>query len=266
MVSQEREPQLVVLDTIDSTNEEAFRRLAVGRAAAGSLFLAFEQTAGRGRTGAWSSPRGECIALSAVLTASGERTVFFTMIGALAVCDTVASFGLEPVIKWPNDVLVGGAKISGVLADLRAQHPGLVVLGIGLNVRQSRATLDGLGLAHATSLALAGVNVQPLATADRLIEALRRWEATLASSAAAVADAFAERTGLIERRCLLETPSARAEGVLQELTPHAELVLALDSGASAVFKSEHVRQLRAVPATTVTDEHPAFPPETDRLY
>jgi BirA family biotin operon repressor/biotin-[acetyl-CoA-carboxylase] ligase len=191
--------------------------------------------------------------------------VFFTMIGALAVCDTVRSLGLEPVIKWPNDVQVGGRKISGVLAEVRAVQPGLVVLGIGMNVGQSRATLDRLGLPDATSLELAGAAAEPRALADRLIDALRHWEKSLAASPATVARAFAAHTGLLERRCVVETPSARREGVLHALTPQAEVVLVLDSGSREVFKSEHVLHVRAAEASS-TGERPAFPPRTDRLY
>jgi BirA family biotin operon repressor/biotin-[acetyl-CoA-carboxylase] ligase len=140
-------------DRIDSTNTEAARWAAAG-AADLSLVVADEQTAGKGRLGRrWHTPRGSALAFSLVLrpqTAEGGRQsgtgVQFTDIsrltalGALGVREALQDlYGLPALVKWPNDVLVGGRKLAGILVEANWQGDSLsaAVLGIGINVAPS---------------------------------------------------------------------------------------------------------------------------------
>lgn len=121
--------KVITLDEVDSTNEYA-RRIAPG-VPEGTVVVAKRQTAGRGRKGrSWASPEGG-LWLSVILKPPrvDGRIVF---VGALAVTDTLADFGIDSGIKWPNDVWVGGRKIAGVLTEGKAGE--YAVLGIGLNV------------------------------------------------------------------------------------------------------------------------------------
>ena len=115
----------------DSTSTVA-RSLAAGGAPHGTLVTAREQRAGRGRQGsAGSAPAGRALLMSLVL-----RTwpPLLPIAGALAVADVAAAAGGRPIsIKWPNDVLLGGRKLAGVLGESRT-HEGWAVLGIGINV------------------------------------------------------------------------------------------------------------------------------------
>jgi BirA family biotin operon repressor/biotin-[acetyl-CoA-carboxylase] ligase len=122
-------------DTIGSTNDEAMR-LADAGAAHGTAVCAREQTAGRGRQARiWHSPAGNLYA-SVLLrfAASPSRTPELSLVAALAVADTVDRFlpaGVRAELKWPNDVLVHGAKIAGILLE---SADAAVVVGIGINV------------------------------------------------------------------------------------------------------------------------------------
>ena len=124
-------------DLIGSTMDEA-RRLASEGAPEGTVVIAEEQTAGRGRFNrAWVSPRGENLSFSVILTPPASRLPYMNMAATLAVARTVADCAnLQPTIKWPNDVRVGGLKISGILIETAIESEDAVcaIIGIGVNV------------------------------------------------------------------------------------------------------------------------------------
>jgi BirA family biotin operon repressor/biotin-[acetyl-CoA-carboxylase] ligase len=133
--------RLISLDSVGSTNDEA-RRLAAAGAEDGTLVWAREQSSGRGRRGrVWASPAGN-LYLSLVLRpdcAPGEAAQL-SFVAALAVGATCG--GLVPPLvdlhyKWPNDVLLGGRKVSGILLESESDPAGRLawlVLGVGINV------------------------------------------------------------------------------------------------------------------------------------
>ena len=177
--------RLVALDSIDSTNDEARRRIAAtpGDALEGMLVWAAEQTAGRGRRGrSWSSPRGN-LYMSLVLR-PGCRPAVAAQLGfvaAVALAETLA--GLLPGegrvrLKWPNDVLVDGAKVSGILLEAVTHQTGLagtLILGIGVNLQSRPET----GLYPTISLAEAGADVrEPAELLERLAGHLLAWYET----------------------------------------------------------------------------------------
>jgi BirA family biotin operon repressor/biotin-[acetyl-CoA-carboxylase] ligase len=130
---------LVELASCGSTNDEAKKRARQG-APEGTLVFAHHQTAGRGRRGrAWDAPEGN-LACSLVLRPQlpPADAALVSFVAALAVAETVADLiPGRPTLKWPNDVLVGGAKISGILLESEPGPTGSVdwlVLGTGINV------------------------------------------------------------------------------------------------------------------------------------
>ncbi|HEY5657107.1 MAG TPA: biotin--[acetyl-CoA-carboxylase] ligase, partial [Myxococcota bacterium] len=167
-------------DEIDSTNRVALD-LARGGAAHGVTVVAEAQTAGRGRLGrSFFSPAYENLYTSVVLRPSiaiGEAPVW-TLAAAVAVADTVAESAgsdADVEIKWPNDVLLGGLKTSGILMELGAEATRVshLVLGIGVNLNTERAQLPGEFRHLATSLAShRGRRVDRIAFARRLFENL----------------------------------------------------------------------------------------------
>lgn len=119
-----------VVAATGSTNADVAARALAGERP-GLVLVAEEQTGGRGRLGrSWSSPPRAGLLLSALLTAPPSPWV--PLLAGVAVARALRDVGgLSPRLKWPNDVLVGGRKIAGILAEVSA---GLVVVGIGLNV------------------------------------------------------------------------------------------------------------------------------------
>src|SRR5262249_49114566 len=136
--------RLVRHERIDSTNEEA-KRLATADAPQGTLVWAGEQTAGRGRRGrGWVSPAGN-LHISLLLRPNCPPAVAcqVNFAAGVALAAALADFlpaGKTASLKWPNDVLVGGAKVSGILLEASAAADGMVdwlVVGVGVNVVQA---------------------------------------------------------------------------------------------------------------------------------
>ncbi len=133
-------PDIRYFDTIDSTNNEAWRWVETGAPHA-ALVIADEQTAGRGRfKRRWITTRGTALAFSIILQSppldplSSGR---LTGLGALACCAAFKEqFNLQAEIKWPNDILVNGRKAGGVLAEAHWQGQQLLatIVGIGINI------------------------------------------------------------------------------------------------------------------------------------
>jgi BirA family transcriptional regulator, biotin operon repressor / biotin---[acetyl-CoA-carboxylase] ligase len=175
---------LVAFDAIDSTNEEARRRAREG-AAEGLLVWAKEQSAGRGRRGrSFASPRGN-LYMSVVLrpTRLALEAAQLSFAAALAVGDAAAALLPDAVrlsYKWPNDVLIDGRKLSGVLLESQAAGEGRLdwlVIGIGVNLASYPAGLEF----PAISLKAAGadISVEALLTAvaERFLFWYERWHA-----------------------------------------------------------------------------------------
>lgn len=153
-----RTPEILCLDSVDSTNSEAERRLAAG-APVPLVILAREQTQGRGRRGrAWhSAPNGNLYA-TFVFRPQLEpaRLQDFTLWMGLSLCELVANFGkLAPGLKWPNDLHLGGRKAGGMLTEARVDADQVrdLVFGLGLNINGRNADLPKELQGSATSLA-----------------------------------------------------------------------------------------------------------------
>jgi len=125
-------------DTLKSTNNEARDQAKVG-AAEGLCIVARQQTAGRGRNGRnWVSEKDAGLFFSLVLRPKFElqHLPLITFAAGIAAFDSLASLGIEPDIKWVNDVLVNGKKICGILAETVETPKGTAVaLGVGINLR-----------------------------------------------------------------------------------------------------------------------------------
>jgi BirA family biotin operon repressor/biotin-[acetyl-CoA-carboxylase] ligase len=170
-----------------STNDRA-KALASAGAPHGTLVTAAEQTAGRGRQGrSWSAPAGRALLASLVLR---EFEPLLPLAAAVAVADVV---GARAAIKWPNDVLLDGAKVAGILVELRPQE-GWAVLGIGLNVAVRPGDLPAELRDRAATLGLEPAAIEP--TLGLLLDALGR---RLGQAPAQLLAGFRERDALLGR-------------------------------------------------------------------
>ena len=176
--------EIQLLETTRSTND-AILDCITKETAAGIVVFAETQTAGRGQRGnVWESAVRKGLWFSVLLRPQIALTdsIPLTSWAAACVCQTLLQFGVEAIIKAPNDILVGDRKIAGVLIEMRAQPkaPHLAIVGIGVNVNQlpqdfSRAVRD-----RATSFAIIrGCSVDRTAVAisllRRLDDAYRRY-------------------------------------------------------------------------------------------
>ncbi len=188
----------------DSTSTVA-RALAAAGAPHGTLVTAGEQRAGRGRQGrTWSAPAGHALLMSLVLR---EWPPLLPIVGALAVADVAGSGAM---MKWPNDVLLGGRKLAGVLGETRPQE-GWAVLGIGVNVAVRVQDLPAELHDRAATLGLAPAAIEP--TLDALLRAL---EHRLAQPTSAAIDALRARDALRGRRVRWAAGEGEACGIDDE--------------------------------------------------
>lgn len=154
----------------------------------GAVAVAEEQTAGRGRLGRrWLAPARTSILVSVNLrpTVPSERLPELSLVAGRAAADAIAEVaGIDPELKFPNDVLIGGRKVAGVLAEAR---DGRVVLGIGVNVNVARAELPGDVDTPATSLLVeSGRRVDRAHLLAALLERLEgRYDAWISEAGAA---------------------------------------------------------------------------------
>ncbi len=169
--------QVMVLDQIDSTNREAMRQAESG-AEEGLVIIANEQTDGRGRLGRnWYTAGEDALAISILLRPdiAPEHVPQLSLLTAVALHRALVRHVPDIRIKWPNDLLFHGAKIAGILTEMRAE-PGrvhAVVLGIGLNIRQPLEGWPKEITQRVTDLTTAaGIPVSRLHIAADLIEAL----------------------------------------------------------------------------------------------
>jgi len=180
---------VTVLAETGSTNSDLLAAARAG-AAEGTVLAAEVQTAGRGRLDRrWICPPRAALSFSALLRPDGVPAVargWIPLLAGVAVAAGLrAQAGLDARLKWPNDVLVGGAKIAGILAE---QAGDAIVLGIGINVTTRR---DELPVPHATSVVLAGAAPDReqllVAVLGELETWYRRWVAAVAAGPPVVA-------------------------------------------------------------------------------
>jgi BirA family transcriptional regulator, biotin operon repressor / biotin---[acetyl-CoA-carboxylase] ligase len=206
----------------DSTNEQAGRLAAAG-APHGTLVSADEQAAGRGRQGrAWSAPAGTAVLMSLVLRKPGEG---LPLAAAVAVCEALA---VPASIKWPNDVLVDGRKLAGLLVEGRPQE-GWTVLGLGLNV--TTGAFPGELAGRATSLRLEGVEAGTEQVLESVLEELDAW---LTRPLETVLEAWRARDALVGRRVRWNGGEGMAAGV----DDVGSLLVDSDGGRQALHAGE----------------------------
>lgn len=228
---------VVTFETVDSTSSELARRLRAG-VPAGTVVAAGSQTAGRGRVGRqWCSPPGGNLYLSlavAVPPPQADNLTAVPLAAGVAAADALVSAGLAEVrLKWPNDLLVEGRKLGGILCeapDPRAR-PLLVVVGIGLNL--SAAPLEpALAEGAATLPEVFGCALPAEPVAAAFVSGLERRLATLAGPGrAALAMDWKARAEPFGRRVRVGT----VEGVTLDLDEAGRLLVRIDDGTIATI-------------------------------
>ena len=233
----------------DSTNRQAY---AAGEAGAieGLVVIADRQSAGRGRLGrAWASPPGVNLYLSVLLRPPlpPHAAPQLTFLSALAVSRAIAQVsGLEPVHKWPNDVLLDGRKVAGLLNEMSAESDLIrfVVLGIGVNLNMTAEQFPDDLRSPATSLLLAGGEPVSRARFARvLLEQLDSLYAEyLNRGPAPILAAWEARCDLVGKAVVVdEGGSGIVRGTAAGIDRDGALLLTLADGSTARILAGDVR-------------------------
>ena len=213
-----------------STNVDA-RQLAIAGAPHGTLVTALEQRDGRGRQGRrWHAPAGQALLCSFVIR---EPPPLLPLAAAVAVAELAGS---GAAIKWPNDVLLDGRKVAGILIEGRPQERWSV-LGIGVNVAVRLDELPAETRGSAATLGLRPADVEP--SLARLVELLEHW---LERTGREVIAAWAARDALHGVEVAWAGGRGRGAGVDE----HGRLRVELDDGSAALLDAGEVHLTEAV--------------------
>lgn len=263
----------IFLPSIGSTNDVAHEQAAAG-AGDGLLVVADEQTAGRGRSDhSWWAPPRACLLMSLLLrpTLALVRAGQLTMCLGLAAAEAIEQVtGLRAMLKWPNDLLLHGRKLGGMLTELRAAGDRLdyVVLGLGINVNVAFDAVEDVAGAErpagnqvdsssvlrppsdllntATSLQMVlGRPVDRLALLAAILARTEAWyEQVLAGDSPHAA--WAGRLDTLGRRVSVVSPCGMLVGQALNVTPEGGLVLRDDAGREHVIWSGDITAVRPV--------------------
>jgi BirA family transcriptional regulator, biotin operon repressor / biotin---[acetyl-CoA-carboxylase] ligase len=232
---------VIVLGQIDSTNSEAMRRVTSGET--GPLWIRAEaQSRGRGRSGrSWTSEPGNLYAT--LLFAPGcapSEAHQLSLLTGVAVYDAIAAMaggnitGLR--LKWPNDVLIGSAKVAGILAESTTGRDGLLVAVVGVGINLAHAPADA---GHSTTyLSKHGVSADPATALDQLDKAMQHWLGTWGRGHgfAAIRGAWLERAGSIGETLAINASEGRVEGRFAGLDADGSLLLTDTAGRERCFQ------------------------------
>ena len=202
---------IIRLPAVDSTQSYAAARAREG-ASDGTVVVTDTQTAGRGRRGRlWHDVPGASLLVSIVVRSSLplSRLPTLSLAAGIAVVDALAAVGVDARLKWPNDALVGGRKIAGILLE---RHGDAIVLGVGINVRS--VAMPGDVAARATSVVAEGGAADREALLTALVEAFARWRAVLEREGfEPVRQRWTERAAMLGHRITADGIEGTALGI-----------------------------------------------------
>lgn len=219
-----------IRSTMDVAHEEA-----EGGAPDGMIVVADEQTRGKGRRGrSWVSPPRSNVYVTVVLRPDAATARSLAIIAPLAICEAVDAIGgVRSAIKWPNDVLIGGRKVAGVLIDLRfaGDDVDCALLGAGINVNfdpeqheEIAETATSLKRETGREVSREAVLAAFLEELESLYVAARRGEN--------VADAWKERLETLGRRVTVRIDDHVEEGVAEDVDADGSLLLRRPDGST----------------------------------
>jgi BirA family transcriptional regulator, biotin operon repressor / biotin---[acetyl-CoA-carboxylase] ligase len=217
------------LEQVTSTNNLARQHAEAGEPE-GTLVIADEQTAGRGRLGrSWIAPARSSILLSLILrpTLEPSQIARVTMAVSLATCDGIRyATGLEAQIKWPNDILLNGHKCGGILAETSTtgERVEYVIAGLGLDVNFAAAKVDGIP-ADATTLSdETGREVPRLPLTQAILRATEHYYLRIQSGEDLHKEWLA-RLVTLNQHVRAQTPGGTEEGLAEGVDPEGALLL-----------------------------------------
>lgn len=200
-------------DKIPSTQTHAHNMVAAGDAADHTVVVARAQSAGRGRyKRTWVSHHGNLYASFVFSAPTRDPRLSYSV--AVAIAQTIASFGIGPTIKWPNDILIDGKKVSGTLIEYSGRY---VIIGIGINIK-SNPTVEN----YETTKLERYADVDRLELLNRLMKNLDKWM----------------RTDFLRVRAQWMEMAAGLHGIVKYQGTPAELIEINENGALVLRRGE----------------------------
>ena len=221
--------QILRFDELDSTNAYAKRNCSL--LADKTVITANRQTAGRGRLDRkWLSQEG---GLYFSLLLKPQKIDFLpnlTQLMALCICEILRSLGAEAQLKWPNDILVNGEKICGILSEAVFTKKGFegLILGVGLNVAQTDLSQAGQ---PAVSLKMLGMDVQPESLLSNItLQFLEKYPQVIQNGFETVRAAYLQHFPYIGQTATIHNTTRPTTGVVKTISPEGKLVLQTPEG------------------------------------
>ena len=237
-------------EELGSTSDRA-KELADEGADPGTVVVAETQTAGRGRRGrVWASPPRRNLYFSVILRPElpPARAPELTLVASVALCDALRQAGVQAGIKWPNDLLVSGRKIAGILTELAAEPDRVhwVVVGAGVNVNARAEDFPEELRAAATSVLLERGQAAPRALfAAACFTALEEWLDRHAEDGfGPVRDAWRERSVTLGREVIVEADGREIAGNAEDIDESGALLVRSRAGVERILSGD-VTLLRA---------------------
>ena len=233
---------LIWLSEVDSTNTYCKKHFA--ELEDGAVVCTDNQTAGRGRLGRdWINAAGQGLYYTLVIKRPLAQPSTLPLLSSMAVRAAVkVCFGRDTRVKWPNDLLLNGKKLVGILCEgiaPRAGAEGGIICGIGVNLAQPESYFAALDLPHGTSLALQGVEIRPQQDALKLAAAMTEWFRT--NLPAFGEQGFAPFLQEYRADCVnlgMPVTFEGGKGVAQDVDENGNLVVLTDSGEKRIFTGE----------------------------
>ena len=225
--------EIVYQETISSTMDEAVR-LGIAGAAAGTVVCAETQTKGRGRLGReWMSPAGKGIYASLILRPQTplSEVAQLTLVSAVAICEALRKVsGVDVRIKWPNDLLVDGKKVAGILTELNAEMDRVrfVVVGFGINVNTLATQLPP----EATSLKIeAKKDFLRVAVLQEVLRSFEKWLGIFENEGfAPVRQCWKDFSATLGKEVKCVEPRGEVVGTAFDLAPDGSLLIRKENG------------------------------------
>lgn len=232
-------------EELGSTNDEA-KALADADAGHGEVVVAEKQTDGRGRRGrSWVSPPRRNVAFSVILRPEElppTRAPELTLVAAVAVCEALRHSGVPAGIKWPNDVLVGGRKIAGILTEMSAEADRVhwVVVGVGVNVNARAEDFPPELRDEATSLLLERGHPAPRALfLAACLSELEAWYDRHAEQGfAPIRQAWRERSVTLGQQVVVRTDGQDVTGLAEDIDDTGALLVRTAPGLVRVTSGD----------------------------
>jgi len=237
-------------EELGSTSDRA-KELADEGADPGTVVVAETQTAGRGRRGrVWASPPRRNLYFSVILRPElpPARAPELTLVASVALCDALRQAGVQAGIKWPNDLLVSGRKIAGILTELAAEPDRVhwVVVGAGVNVNARAEDFPEELRAAATSVLLERGQAAPRALfAAACFTALEEWLDRHAEDGfGPVRDAWRERSVTLGREVIVKADGREIAGTAEDIDESGALLVRSRAGVERILSGD-VKLVRA---------------------